>query len=213
MRWTVRVESIKKADIINDETIVLRDNRGDDVPPRMIGNKAGNLDVREVHIHVKRTVLPRLLLRHNAVQGYGTFAITGKEPGVEPRWSRIDVCFRVLATVVVLTGLSRLQLLLQSPAEKRPDNCPLRALGNNHGVSSRDRLVEFVHPTADNRLVQEMRKAREPFSPPGLNEGRLLDADTLKELWRTDNAFAEGPNVDKKISALTTSFKSDTHRS
>jgi hypothetical protein len=60
-------------------------------------------------------------------------------------------------------------------------------------------------------LVQEMRKAREPFSTPGLNEGRLLDADTLKELWRTDNAFAEGPNVDKKISALTTSFKSDTH--
>ena len=53
MRWAFRVESVKKANIIDDEEIVLRDNCSDDFPPRMIGNKAGNLDVRKVHIHVK----------------------------------------------------------------------------------------------------------------------------------------------------------------
>lgn len=45
MGWAIGGESVKEADVINDESIVLRDDVGDDSPARFVRDKAGQLHI------------------------------------------------------------------------------------------------------------------------------------------------------------------------
>jgi hypothetical protein len=49
--WTNGVESVEEANVIDDESIVFRDNCGDDFPSRFIGDEAGKLHVGEIDCH------------------------------------------------------------------------------------------------------------------------------------------------------------------
>jgi hypothetical protein len=57
MGWALSVESVKEADIINDESIVLRDDAGDNSPARLIGNEPGKLHVGELDGYCEGAVL------------------------------------------------------------------------------------------------------------------------------------------------------------
>lgn len=108
---------------------------------------------------------------------------------IEPCWLWAGVRIWMLAKVIILTGLRGLQLLHQALAEKRPEGCLIRACWNADRMPFYDPLIKIVHASGDNRLVEEIGKAREFFSPPSLYEGFLLDANTFIKPGRAYDAL------------------------
>jgi hypothetical protein len=135
--------------------------------------------------------------------------VSDEESGIEPRWLRIRVFIGVLAKVVRLAGSGALQLLNQAPAKERPEGCPVGAFWYADRVAFHDPLVEIIHAARDYWLVEKVGNAGELFGPPGLDEKSLLDTDAVIKVRRANDAFAEGPDLDQKVSALTTSPKRD----
>jgi hypothetical protein len=69
MRWAFGVESIKEAHVIDDESTVLRDDLGNEIPACLIGNKAGKLDVGELDGYREGAALLRFLMSRDRREG------------------------------------------------------------------------------------------------------------------------------------------------
>jgi hypothetical protein len=142
-------------------------------------------------------------------QREGAFAVSDEDPGIEPCRFRSGVRIGVLAKEVLLTSSRVFQLLNQASAKERPKGCPVSGCWNADWVPLHEALVELVHATGDNGPVEKMGKAGEPFGRSGLDEEWFLDADAVIKVRWANDAFAEGSDLDEKVSALATSRKSD----
>src|SRR6201995_3200952 len=111
--------------------------------------------------------------------------------------------------VVRLAGSGAIQLSNQAPAKEWPEGGPVGARWNADWVPLHDALVELVHATGDNRLIEEMRNPGDLIGRSSLDEGWFLDADAVIKTRRANDAFVKGPDLDEKVAALTASPKCD----